>query len=83
MAFWWGLGSIFSVCLIGPFSIFLALAAFRNAKLAVLEVEQGRTLASEIRGAKSGRIMAWCAIVFSGLYAGFVAFRILMFILYP
>ena len=78
MAFWWGLGSIFSVCLIGPFAIFLAVAALRNARRAELEVHQGRITPSDIPGAKSGRILAWCAIVFAIGHTGLIVTRMVL-----
>lgn len=81
MAFWWGLGSIFTSCLIGPFAMFLALAALRHAKHAELEVRQGRVEPQSIAGAKSGRIMAWCSIVLAiGYLALFVAQLIVAFL---
>lgn len=65
-AFVWGLLSLvlLFVCL-GPLAALLAIPALQYAKQADREVIAGRIGPEQVRGARSGRIMAWISVCIS------------------
>lgn len=78
-AFVWGLLSLvlLFVCL-GPLAGLLAIPALQYAKQAEREVKAGLLSPEQVRGARSGRIMAWVSVWISLAFIAVYGVMILM-----